>query len=628
MSKAVKKTFSADIEQLMELVTSSLYSNREIFLRELISNASDAHDKLRLLAMKFPKEFPSDNKPSIWIDYDKDTNILTIKDNGVGMTKEEVQEHLGTIAKSGTKAFLNEMKSADASQKSALIGQFGVGFYSAFVVADRADVHTLKAGQDPAEGVLWSSSGKGDYEIVGKKKDGHGTTISLTLKEDAKEFLDPWKLRQIIVRYSDHIGIPVFLKNEKKDTDNKDDANESHEPYERVNQEQAIWTMKNVEDKQYQDFYKYLTHDFDESLEWLHAHVEGRLAFNLLLYIPKRAPFDMWQKETKNGVKLYVQKVFIMDNVETFLPNYLRFVRGVVDSADLPLNVSREILQHNDVVNVMKQSCTKRVLDLLEKMADKEPEKFATFWSQFGPVLKEGPGEDFANRERILKICRFASTSTKEGESTSLDAYIGRMQKDQDKIYYLTAENAASAFSSPHLEMFRKKGIEVLVMSDRIDDWLMARVTEYGGKSFQSIAKADLDIKNDDVQESDQDKAQIEKVIKQMKEHLGEKVSEVKITNRLTDSPSCIVMGEQDIPAHLRKLFKDSGQPVPEFKPTLEVNAKHAMFRMLSDESSDEYFGYMAQLMLDQAILADGGELENPAAFVKLMNQVLSRSAG
>ncbi len=625
MTQHTAKKFTADIEQLMDLVTRSLYSNREIFLRELISNASDAHDKLRLLAMKNPDKYPKDTEASVWIDYDKESNSLIIKDNGIGMTASEVEDHLGTIAKSGTKAFLAQMQTADEKQKSELIGQFGVGFYSVFVVAERVTVNTLSA-EKGASAITWVSKGKGTYEISETDKKDHGTEVILTLKEDAKDFLEPWNLRQIIVRYSDHIGLPVYLKNDKAESDKAENDEQKDtkdaEPYERVNQSKAIWALNKVDDEQYEEYYKYLTHDFDKPLDWLHAHVEGRLAFNLLLYIPKRAPFDMWQREGKKGIKLYVQRVFIMDDVETFLPQYLRFIRGVVDSADLPLNVSREILQHNEVVDTIRQSCIKRVLGSLEKMAEKEADKYLEFWRQFGAVLKEGPAEDFANRERILKLCRFSSTKAVDRSLTSLDQYISRMPEDQEKIYYLTSENAASAFASPHLEMFKKKDIEVLVMTDRIDDWLMSRVTEYSGKTFQSVAKADRGIQDDVESETTAD---MDKVIKQMKDVLGEKVTDVRTTSRLTDSPACIVVGEQEMPAHLRKLFKESGQPVPEFKPTLEVNAKHAMLQHLSSESSDDNFAELTSLIYDQAILSDGGELENPAEFVKTMNQILAR---
>ena len=619
-----QKNFTADIEQLMELVTRSLYSNREIFLRELISNASDAHDKLRLLAMKHPEDYPQDRDAGIWIDYDKDQKTLTIKDNGIGMSALEVEEHLGTIAKSGTKAFLNQMKTADDAQKSELIGQFGVGFYAAFVVADHVRVNTLSA-RHGATAVSWSSKGKGSYELADCDKQDYGTEVILTLKDSALDFLESWNLRTVIVRYSDHIGLPVYLKNDAKAEDAKDgDTSQEPAPYEKVNQAKAIWALNKVDDEQYEEYYKYLTHDFDAPLDWLHAHVEGRLAFNLLLYIPKRAPFDMFQRDSKKGIKLYVQRVFIMDDVETFLPQYLRFVKGVVDSADLPLNVSREILQHNEVVDKIRQSCIKRVLGLLETMAEKDVEKYEEFWKQFGSALKEGPAEDFANRERILKLCRFASTKAENDKLTSLDDYISRMSEGQDKIYYLTSENAASAFASPHLEVFKKKNIEVLVMTDRIDDWLMARVTEYSGKTFQSVAKADSIVDEEQQEATDE----MTKVMGQMKEVLGDTVTDVKSTGRLTDSPACIVIGEQEMPAHLRKLFKDSGQPVPEFKPTLEVNLQHPLLHYLSQESSDESFAQLTRLIYDQAILADGGELTNPAEFVKTMNQVLARYMG
>ncbi len=607
--------FQTEVKQLLQLMIHSLYSNKEIFLRELISNASDACDKLRFEALGDDALFEGDEALQIRVSYDKQQGTLTVRDNGIGMNREEVVANIGTIASSGTRKFLDAL-SGDQKKDANLIGQFGVGFYSAFIVADRVELYTRRAGLTAEHGVHWSSTGEGSYTLETVERADRGTEIVLHLRQEEQEFLEGYRLRNIIRKYSDHIPLPILMP---KEGDEEGD--------ETVNQAAALWQRprNEISDEEYAEFYKHVAHDFEAPLTWSHNKVEGKQSYTSLLYIPKRAPFDLMDRERRKGVRLYVRRVFIMDDAEQLMPDYLRFVRGVIDSDDLPLNVSREILQHNRQIDTIRQGSVKKILDLLDKMAAKEPEKYADLWREFGRVLKEGPAEDASNREKIAKLLRFASThEAAAGEVVSLDDYIGRMQEGQQKIYYLTADSHAAAVNSPHLELFRKKGIEVLLMSDRVDEWMMGYLSEYAGKSFASIAKGDIDL---DEIGGEEEKAKAEKatdelkdILERMKTALGEKVEAVRVSTRLTDSPSCLVVQEHDMAVNLQKLLKQAGHAVPDIHPILEVNADHPLLKRLCEETDDERFADWSHVLFDQAMLAEGGQLEDPAAFVRRTN--------
>jgi molecular chaperone HtpG len=616
--------FQTEVKQLLHLMIHSLYSHKEIFLRELISNASDAADKLRFEALAKPELLQQDSDLHIQIEINKDGKLLTIRDNGIGMSREEVVENLGTIAKSGTKKFLESLN-GEQVKDARLIGQFGVGFYSVFMVADKVVVLTRRAGQSADAGVRWESAGDGEYSVESQHKPTRGTEIIIHLKEDAAEYLDNWHVRQIINKYSDHISLPIQMKKQ----DFKDGQATELNEWETVNKAAALWARPKTEitEQEYQEFYQHLTYDMENPLSSLHYKVEGKHEYTSLLYIPSKAPFDLWDRERKGGVKLYVKRVFIMDNAE-LLPTYLRFVKGVIDADDLPLNVSREILQHNKVVESMRSAITKKLLSTLEKMAKSEPEQYQKFWDAFGNVLKEGPAEDHNNREQLAKLFRFASTHTdSKAQTVSLDDYIARMKPEQKHIYYVTAENFAAAQHSPHLEIFRKKGVEVLLLADRVDEWLMAHLTEYNGKTLQSVAKGSLDLSEI---ESSEDKAAVDaaekdyaEVLKQVKDALGERVKEVRLTHRLTDSPSCVVVDQYGMSLHLQRLMAAAGQNLPSSKPTLELNPTHRLVQRLKDEQSEVRFTDLAHVLLDQALLAEGGQLEDSASFVRRINSLL-----
>ena len=609
----------------------SLYSNKEIFLRELISNASDACDKLRFEALNNDALYGGDSELKIRVGYDKAARTITISDNGIGMNRAEVISNLGTIAKSGTREFFSKL-SGDQAKDANLIGQFGVGFYSGFIVAQKLSVITRRAGE--ADAVRWESGGEGDFTIETATRDGRGTDVILTLREGEDDFLSSWKLKSILTKYSDHITIPVLMKKEDWDKDKNEMVVKDEE--ETVNQAKALWTRpkNDITEEQYHEFYKHVGHDFEAPLAFTHNRVEGRQEYTQLLYIPSRAPFDLWDRERKHGIKLYVRRVFIMDDAEQLMPKYLRFIKGVIDSNDLPLNVSREILQESRDVKAIREGCTKRVLSALEEMAEravssedeKEKGKYATFWKEFGAVLKEGVGEDFANKERIAKLLRFASTTADTSEQTvALADYVGRMKEGQDKIYFVTAETFLAAKNSPHLEVFRKKGIEVLLLSDRVDEWVVSNFTEFDGKQLVSVAKGGLDLGQleDEADKKDKESAEGEykELLKKIADTLGDKVKEVRVTHRLTESPSCLVSDEQDMSAHLSRLLKAAGQNAPGTKPILEINPKHPLVQKLKYEEAR--FGDWVSLLFDQALLAEGGTLEDPAGFVKRMNQML-----
>ena len=618
--------FQTEVKQLLHLMIHSLYSNKEIFLRELISNASDAVDKLRFEALSKPELLEGGDELKIRVSFDKDANTVTLEDNGIGMNRDDVIAHLGTIAKSGTADFMKNL-SGDQKKDSHLIGQFGVGFYSAFIVADKVDVYSRRAGTPASEGVHWSSKGEGEFEVANIDKPERGTKIVLHLKSGEEEFADGWRLRNIIKKYSDHIALPIELPKEQTVAEGEEvPALE----WETVNRASALWTRPRTEvkDEEYQEFYKHIAHDFENPLAWSHNKVEGKLEYSSLLYVPARAPFDLYQREAPKGLKLYVQRVFVMDQAESFLPLYLRFIKGVVDSNDLSLNVSREILQKDPIIDSMKSALTKRVLDMLEKLAKNEPEKYQGFWKNFGQVLKEGPAEDFANKEKIAGLLRFASTHEDGGEQTvSLAQYLERAKEGQDKIYYLTGETYAQVKNSPHLEVFRKKGIEVLLLTDRIDEWLMSYLSDFDGKSFVDVARGDLDLGNLD---SEEDKKAAEEVAKskeglveRIKAALGESVSEVRVSHRLTDSPAILAIGEQDLGMQMRQILEASGQKVPDSKPIFEFNPAHPLIEKLDAEQSEERFGDLSHILFDQAALAAGDSLKDPAAYVRRLNKLL-----
>lgn len=630
-AQAKKETlgFQTEAKQLLHLMIHSLYSNKEIFLRELISNSSDAIDKLRFAALANENMLEGQSDYQIQVDIDKEANTITLSDNGIGMNRDEVIENLGTIAKSGTAAFLDNL-TGDEQKDSQLIGQFGVGFYSAFIVADRVEVHTRKAGEEADGGVLWESHGEAEFSIDSQSKDTRGTTITLHLKDDCSEFADDWRVRSVIKKYSDHISVPVMMVKPEPPVAEGEEAPENTEvEYEAVNSATALWTRSRTEvsEDEYKEFYKHVSHDFEDPLTWSHNKVEGKLEYTSLLYLPTKAPFDMWNRDMNRGLKLYVQRTFIMDDAEQFLPMYLRFVKGVVDSNDLSLNVSREILQQDPAVDSMRSALTKRALDMLGKLAKSESGEYAAFWKEFGQVLKEGPAEDFANKEKIAKLLRFSTTHTDvEEQDQSLESYVSRMKENQEKIYYVVAENFNTAKNSPHLEVFRKKGIEVLLLSDRVDDWLMNHVQEFDGKAFQDVARGELDLSSD----TEEDKAEQEKIAKESEglvERLGAvlkgKVEEVRATSRLTESAACLVVGEADMGAQMRRIMEAAGQPVPESLPILEVNPTHPLVQMLDQESDEDHFADLTSVIFDQASLAEGGQLEDPAAFVTRLNKLL-----
>lgn len=618
--------FQSEVKQLLHLMIHSLYSNKEIFLRELISNASDAADKLRFRALSAPELYAGDGDLRVRVSTDKEKRTLTISDNGIGMSRDEVIDNLGTIAKSGTKAFLESMGS-DQVKDSQLIGQFGVGFYSAFIVADKVTVRTRAAGANADQGVYWESAGEGDYTIADITKDDRGTEITLYLREGEDEFLDDWRVRSVISKYSDHIALPVEIEAQ---TESEEEGGESTVSWEKINKAQALWTRSKseVSDEEYNEFYKHISHDFTDPLSWSHNRVEGKQEYTSLLYIPARAPWDMWNRDHKHGLKLYVQRVFIMDDAEQFMPNYLRFVRGLIDSNDLPLNVSREILQDSRVTQNLRNALTKRVLQMLDKLAKDDAEKYQTFWQQFGLVLKEGPAEDGSNREAIAKLLRFTSTqSDSSAQTVSLEDYVSRMVEGQDKIYYITADSYAAAKSSPHLELFRKKGIEVLLLSERIDEWMMSYLTEFDGKSFQSVSKADETLDKLADEENDaQKEAQkaLEPFVERVKTLLGERVKDVRFTYRLTDTPAIVVTDADEMSTQMAKLFAAAGQQAPEVKYIFELNPEHALIKRAADVSDDAEFGEWVELLLDQALLAERGTLDDPNLFIRRMNQLLS----
>ncbi|MBA1274613.1 molecular chaperone HtpG [Stutzerimonas azotifigens] len=621
--------FQTEVKQLLHLMIHSLYSNKEIFLRELISNASDAADKLRFEALAKPELLEGGGELKIRVSFDKEARTVTLEDNGIGMSREDVITHLGTIAKSGTADFMKNL-TGDQKKDSHLIGQFGVGFYSAFIVADQVDVFTRRAGAPASEGVHWSSKGEGDFEVANVEKADRGTRIVLHLKSGDEEFADGWRLRNVIKKYSDHIALPIELPKERYGED-KDEEQASAEPeWETVNRASALWTRSRseVKDEEYQEFYKHVAHDFENPLTWSHNKVEGKLEYTSLLYVPGRAPFDLYQREAPKGLKLYVQRVFIMDQADEFLPLYLRFIKGVVDSNDLSLNVSREILQKDPVIDSMKSALTKRVLDMLEKLAKDKPEEYKAFWKAFGQVLKEGPAEDFANKEKIAGLLRFASTSTDAGEqAVALADYVGRMKEGQDKIYYLTGESYAQVKNSPHLEVFRKKGIEVLLLTDRIDEWLMSYLTEFDGKQFVDVARGDLDLGTLDSEEDKKAQEEIAKskagLVERLKEALGDQVAEVRVSHRLTDSPAILAIGEQDLGLQMRQILEASGQKVPESKPIFEFNPGHPLIERLDAEADEDRFGELSHILFDQAALAAGDSLKDPAAYVQRLNKLL-----
>ncbi len=612
--------FQSEVKQLLHLMIHSLYSNKEIFLRELISNASDAADKLRFRALSAPELYAGDGELRVRLSFDKEQRTLTIADNGIGMRREEVIENLGTIAKSGTKAFLESIGS-DQAKDSQLIGQFGVGFYSAFIVADKVTVRTRAAGAADDEGVFWESAGEGDYTIADITKETRGTEITLHLREGEDEYLDAWRLRSVIGKYSDHIALPVEIESK-----NEEDGTVT---WEKINKAQALWTRSkaDVTDEEYKEFYKHIAHDFTDPLSWSHNRVEGKQEYTSLLYIPAQAPWDMWNRDHKHGLKLYVQRVFIMDDAEQFMPNYLRFVRGLIDSNDLPLNVSREILQDSRVTQNLRGALTKRVLQMLDKLAKDDAEGYQKFWQQFGLVLKEGPAEDNGNQEAIAKLLRFATThGDSSAQTVSLEEYVGRMAEGQEKIYYITADSYAAAKSSPHLELFRKKGIEVLLLSDRIDEWMMSYLTEFDGKPFQSVSKADetLDKLADETEEQKAAEKQLEPFIERVKTLLGDRVKDVRLTHRLTDTPAIVVTDADEMSTQMAKLFAAAGQQAPEVKYIFELNPEHALVKRASDVGDNEHFAEWIDLLLDQALLAECGTLEDPNLFIRRMNKLLS----
>jgi molecular chaperone HtpG len=628
--------FQAEVKQLLHLMVHSLYSNKEIFLRELISNASDACDKLRFEALADTALWENDSDLEIRVAYDKAARTVSVSDNGVGMSRDEVIANIGTIAKSGTREFFQSL-TGDQSKDAHLIGQFGVGFYSSFIVADKVTLITRRAGMGAEHGVRWESDGGGEYTLETVTHEARGTEVILHLREGEDELLSGYGLRSILRKYSDHITIPILMKKEEWHEENEGDkgGQVTRDGDEQINQASALWARPRSEitEEQYQEFYKHVGHDFEPPLAWTHARVEGKQEYTLLLYVPAHAPFDLWDRDHRHGVKLYVQRVFIMDDAEQLMPAYLRFVRGVIDSNDLPLNVSREILQESKTVEAIRAGCVKRVLSLLDEISESDKDKYATFWNEFGRVLKEGVAEDHANKERIAKLLRFSSTrGEKEEPTVSLADYVSRMKEGQDKIYYITADTFGAARTSPHLEIFRKKGVEVLLMHDRVDEWVMANLTEFEGKPLQSVAKGDLDLGKleDEAEKKEQEKevGEFKELTERIGKVLGEKVKAVRVTHRLTDSPACLVADPSAMSTNLERLLKAAGQKVPATKPTLEVNPHHPLVSALKHESDDKRFADWSHILLDQAVLAEGGQLDEPGAFVKRLNELMLEMAG
>jgi molecular chaperone HtpG len=622
--EAQKETleFQAEVNQLLHLMIHSLYSNKEIFLRELISNASDACDKLRFEALSDEALFEGDSNLKIQVEFDEKARMVTVRDNGIGMSREEVIQNIGTIARSGTREFFKAL-TGDKAKDARLIGEFGVGFYSSFVVADRVTLKTRRAGLNSNLGVRWISDGKGEFSIENIDYPGRGTEVTLHLREDEAEFLNRWRLRSIITKYSDHITLPVEMRKE-------DDKGKLLDEWETINKASALWARpkSEIKDDEYKELYKHVAHDFEEPLAWTHNKVEGKLEYISLLYIPKRAPFDLFDRDQRHGVKLYVRRIFIMDDAEQLMPRYLRFVRGVIDSNDLPLNVSREILQNNKIIDSIRSGSVKKVLGLLSDMADKEPEQYQQFWDEFGKVIKEGPAEDFANKDTTAKLLRFASTNTDDKkQNISLADYVGRMKQGQDKIYYITADNYAAASNSPHLEIFRKKEVEVLLMYDRVDEWLVSHLSEFAGKKLQSVAKGDLDLGQVETGEEKKEQKEIEKeakdVVNKIKKSLADKVEDVRVSHRLTTSPACIVLNEHDMALYMQHLLQQAGHDMPRSKPILEINPTHPIIKRMKDKSVELEFNDWAQLLFEQAVLAEGGQLENPAGFVARLNNLM-----
>jgi molecular chaperone HtpG len=613
--------FQTEVKQLLHIMIHSLYSNKEIFLRELVSNSSDACDKLRFEALANDKLYDGNTDLRIRVDFDKEEKTVTITDTGIGMTRDEVVENIGTIAKSGTRQFFESL-TGDQSKDTQLIGQFGVGFYSSFIVADKVTLTTRRAGLGAEQGVRWTSGGDGEFTLETIEKAERGTEVVLHLRDSEAEFLDSFRLKNIIHKYSDHIPLSIEMLAEAEE--------DKEAEYEAVNKASALWARprNEVTEEEYKEFYKHVAHDFEDPMKWVHSHVEGSQSYKTLFYIPARAPFDLYDRDSRHGIKLYVRRVFIMDDAEQLMPYYLRFVRGLVDSDDLPLNVSREILQHNKLIDTIRSGSVKKVLGLLESMAKNEPEAYADFWKQFGNVMKEGPGEDHTNKERIAKLLRFSTTETDgEDQTVSLDDYIARMKDGQDKIYYITADSFAAAKNSPHLQIFRRKGIEVLLLSDRVDEWLVSHLNEYDGKSLASIAKGDLDLdKLSDEEEKEADKkteGEYANLVERMQEVLAERVNAVRVSQRLTDSPSCLVMGEHDMALHMQQMLKQAGHAVPPSKPDLEINPGHVLVSRLKDETDEVRFASWSNVLLDQAMLSEGGQLEDPVAFVNRLNDLL-----
>ncbi|MCZ6577965.1 MAG: molecular chaperone HtpG [Gammaproteobacteria bacterium] len=623
-ANAETRGFETEVNQLLDLMIHSLYSNKDIFMRELISNASDACDKLRFTAISDAGLYEEDIELKVKISFDKEARTITISDNGIGMTREEVIDQIGTIAKSGTQSFLDSI-TGDQKKDAHLIGQFGVGFYSSFIVSEKVTLRSRKAGEAVENGVEWISRGKGEYEIRSIEKAGRGTEVTLELLEGEDEYLNEWKLRSLITSYSDHIDFPVVMD---KTREPEEEGGETVIEEETVNQASALWTRSrsDIKDDEYREFYKHVAHDYEDPISWSHNRVEGTNEYTSLLYIPARAPFDLYDRDSRHGIKLYVRRVFILEDAEQLMPRYLRFVRGLIDSNDLPLNVSRETLQGSKVIDSIRNGSVKKVLSMLEKIAKNDPEKYQKFWKEFGKVLKEGPAEDFANKEKIAKLLRFSTThSGDEEQAVTFDDYVSRMQDGQDKIYYIAADSHAAARNSPNLEIFKKKGIEVLLLSDRVDEWLTSHLAEYDGKKLQSVAKGELDLGADEASEKElEEKAKSsEKLIKRMKKALGDKVEDVRVTNRLTDSPACIVLNEQDMAMHMQRLLKEAGHEMPSSRPVLEINPDHPIVKKLNAEKSKKKFDDWSSILFDQAILAEGGQLEDPADFVAKLNKML-----
>jgi len=624
--------FQTEARQILHLMTHSLYSNKEIFLRELISNASDACDKLRFEALGNEALYEGEGDLKITVDFDKDNRTVTVTDNGIGMSREEIIENIGTIASSGTKKFLESL-TGDQAKDAQMIGQFGVGFYSSFIVADRVTVTSRRAGVDRDQAVRWESDGQGSFTLENAEQEARGTIVTLHLKEGEEEFADSFRLRNIIKQYSDHISLPIEMQKVDYGTDEEKEKEKDEEAapeYERVNSASALWARdrKDISEDEYREFYKHVSHDFQDPLTWLHNKVEGNQSYTSLFYIPAKAPFDLFDRDHKRGVKLYVKRVFIMDDAEHLMPNYLRFVKGVVDSDDLPLNVSREILQQNKVIDRIRGASIKKILGKLESMAKDQQEEYASFWETFGQVMKEGPIEDFANRERVAKLLRFASTNTDEEKQTvSLEDYVSRMKEGQEKIYYITAESHAAAKNSPHLEVFRKKGIEVLLLSDRIDEWLVSHMTEFDGKALQSVARGDLDLGaiggEEEQKISEEAGKEFEGVIERVKKTLGDKISNARMSQRLTDSPSCLVLNETDMSVQMQQILEAAGQYAPKAQPILELNSDHRLVSKLKDIEDDDSFNDWVSLLFEQAQLAAGNQLEDPAGFVMRVNRLL-----